>query len=67
MPGTSSIALLDEVASVLDDVATLTKVAATKTAGVLGDDIALNAQQVAGRALRYGMFFDLTSQALSMQ
>lgn len=40
--------LLDDIASVLDDVATLTQVAAKKTAGVLGDDLALNAQQVAG-------------------
>jgi predicted DNA repair protein MutK len=40
--------LLDDIASVLDDVAVLTKVAAKKTAGVLGDDLALNAQQVAG-------------------
>ena len=45
---TSLIALIDEIASVLDDVAALTKLAAQKTAGVLGDDIALNAQQVAG-------------------
>jgi predicted DNA repair protein MutK len=41
-------ALLDDIATVLDDVAVMTKVAAKKTAGVLGDDIALNAQQVAG-------------------
>lgn len=40
--------LLDDIATVLDDVALLTKVAARKTAGVLGDDLALNAQQVAG-------------------
>ena len=40
--------LLDDIASVLDDVALLTKVATRKTAGVLGDDLALNAQQVAG-------------------
>ena len=40
--------LLDDVATVLDDVAALTKVAAKKTAGVLGDDLALNAQQVTG-------------------
>jgi predicted DNA repair protein MutK len=40
--------LLDDVASLLDDVAALTKVAAKKTAGVLGDDLALNAQQVTG-------------------
>jgi uncharacterized protein len=44
----SLLALLDDIASVLDDVALLTKVAAKKTAGVLGDDLALNAQQVAG-------------------
>jgi predicted DNA repair protein MutK len=46
----SLIALLDDIASVLDDVALMTKVAAKKTAGVLGDDLALNAQQVAGVA-----------------
>jgi len=40
--------LLDDVATLLDDVAALTKVAARKTAGVLGDDLALNAQQVTG-------------------
>src|SRR5881394_132107 len=40
--------LLDDIATVLDDVAVLTKVAAKKTAGVLGDDLALNAQQVSG-------------------
>lgn len=40
--------LLDDIASVLDDVSVLTKVAAKKTAGVLGDDLALNAQQVTG-------------------
>ena len=45
---TSLLALLDDIASVLDDVATMTKVAAKKTAGVLGDDLALNAQQVTG-------------------
>ncbi len=47
------IALLDDIASVLDDVAVLTKLATKKTAGVLGDDLALNAQQVSGvRAAR---------------
>ncbi len=45
---TSLLALLDDIASVLDDVAVLSKLAAKKTAGVLGDDLALNAQQVAG-------------------
>ncbi len=44
----SFFALFDDIASILDDVATMTKVAATKTAGVLGDDLALNAQQVHG-------------------
>ena len=48
MAGTSLLALIDDIATVLDDVAILTKVAARKTAGVLGDDLALNAQQVAG-------------------
>jgi len=46
--GASLLALLDDIASVLDDVAILTKVATKKTAGVLGDDLALNAQQVSG-------------------
>jgi uncharacterized protein len=44
----SLLALIDDIASVLDDVALLTKVAAKKTSGVLGDDLALNAQQVTG-------------------
>jgi hypothetical protein len=48
MAGTSLVALLDDIATILDDVAVMTKVAARKTAGVLGDDLALNAQQVAG-------------------
>ena len=47
---TSLLALLDDITTVLDDVAVLTKAAAKKTAGVLGDDLALNAQQVAGVA-----------------
>lgn len=42
------LALLDDIASVLDDIAALSKLAAKKTAGVLGDDLALNAQQVMG-------------------
>ena len=44
----SLLVLLDDIATVLDDVSVLTKVAAQKTAGVLGDDLALNAEQVAG-------------------
>ena len=48
MAGASLLALLDDITTVLDDVATLTKVATKKTAGVLGDDLALNAQQVTG-------------------
>ena len=48
MAASSLLALIDDIATILDDVALLTKVAAQKTAGVLGDDLALNAQQVAG-------------------
>jgi uncharacterized protein len=48
MAGASLLALIDDIASVLDDVAVLTKAATKKTAGVLGDDLALNAQQVTG-------------------
>ncbi|MBL8223809.1 MAG: DUF808 domain-containing protein [Chromatiales bacterium] len=48
MAGASLLALLDDIASVLDDVAVLTKAATKKTAGVLGDDLALNAEQVSG-------------------
>ena len=48
MAGSSFFALLDDIASILDDVAAMTKVATKKTAGVLGDDLALNAQQVTG-------------------
>jgi predicted DNA repair protein MutK len=48
--GASLLVLIDDIAAILDDVAVLTKVAAKKTAGVLGDDLALNAQQVAGVA-----------------
>jgi predicted DNA repair protein MutK len=48
MAGASLLALIDDIASILDDVALMTKVAAKKTAGVLGDDLALNAEQVAG-------------------
>ncbi|HZF67490.1 MAG TPA: DUF808 domain-containing protein [Gemmatirosa sp.] len=48
MAATGLLALLDDIASLLDDVALLTRVAAKKTAGVIGDDLALNAQQVTG-------------------
>jgi predicted DNA repair protein MutK len=48
MAGTNLFTLLDDIATLLDDVAVMTKVAARKTVGVLGDDLALNAQQVAG-------------------
>ena len=44
----SLLALIDDIATILDDVSVMTKVAAKKTAGVLGDDLALNAQQVSG-------------------
>ena len=48
MAGSSLLALIDDIATILDDVAILTKVAAKKTAGVLGDDLALSAEQVSG-------------------
>ncbi len=48
MAGSSLLVLIDDIAAVLDDVALMTKVAAKKTSGVLGDDLALNAQQVSG-------------------
>ncbi len=48
MAATGLLALLDDIATLLDDVAVLSKVAAKKTAGVLGDDLALNAEQVSG-------------------
>ncbi|ATQ73334.1 hypothetical protein CR152_01545 [Massilia violaceinigra] len=48
MAASSLLALIDDIATILDDVAVMSKVAAKKTAGVLGDDLALNAQQVTG-------------------
>jgi hypothetical protein len=48
MAGSSLLVLIDDIAAVLDDVSLMTKMAAKKTAGVLGDDLALNAQQVSG-------------------
>ena len=48
MAGSSLLTLIDDIATMLDDVAAMTKVAAKKTSGVLGDDLALNAQQVTG-------------------
>lgn len=48
MPASSLLALLDDIATALDDMAVLTKLSAQKTAGVLGDDLALNAEQVVG-------------------
>ncbi|KMV70064.1 hypothetical protein AI29_06490 [bacteria symbiont BFo2 of Frankliniella occidentalis] len=48
MAGTSLFALLDDISTLLDDVSVMGKVAAKKTAGVLGDDLSLNAQQVSG-------------------
>ena len=48
MAASSLLALIDDIATVLDDVALLTKIAAKKSSGVLGDDLALNAQQVSG-------------------
>jgi predicted DNA repair protein MutK len=48
MAASSLLTLIDDIASVLDDIALMTKVAAKKTSAVLGDDLALNAQQVSG-------------------
>jgi uncharacterized protein len=48
MAGSSLLALIDDIATILDDVSVMTKVATQKTVGVLGDDLALNAQQVTG-------------------
>jgi predicted DNA repair protein MutK len=48
MAGASLLTLIDDIATILDDVSVMTKVAAKKTTGVLGDDLALNAQQVSG-------------------
>lgn len=48
MAASSLLALIDDIASLLDDVATISGVAAKKSAGVMGDDLALNAEQVAG-------------------
>ena len=48
MAGGSLLALLDDITLIMDDVGAMTKVAATKTSGVLGDDLALNAEQVSG-------------------
>jgi predicted DNA repair protein MutK len=50
MAGASLLTLLDDITTVLDDVAVMSKIAAKKTAGVLGDDLALNAEQVSGVA-----------------
>ncbi|MFT4873341.1 DUF808 domain-containing protein [Congregibacter sp.] len=50
MAGASLLALLDDIAALLDDVSVMTKVAARKTAGVLGDDLAVNAEKVTGVA-----------------
>ena len=55
LAGASLLTLLDNIASLVDDVAVLTKVAARKTAGVLGDDLALNAEQVTGGRTEPGL------------
>lgn len=48
MAGTSLLTLIDDIAALLDDIAMMSKLSARKTAGVLGDDLALNAEQVSG-------------------
>lgn len=52
MAFSSLFTLLDDIAAVLDDVSVMTKMAAKKTAGVIGDDLALNANQVSGKEIR---------------
>lgn len=52
MAFSSLFTLLDDIASVLDDVALMTKAATKKTAGVIGDDLALNANQVSGKDIK---------------
>lgn len=51
MAGSSLLTLLDDIATLLDDISVMGKLAAKKTAGVLGDDLSLNAQQVPAFAL----------------
>lgn len=48
MAGASLFTLLDDISTILDDVAVMSKIAAKKTAGVVGDDLALNANQLTG-------------------
>lgn len=48
MAAANLLALIDDIATLLDDISVMSKVAAKKTAGVLGDDLALNANQVQG-------------------
>jgi predicted DNA repair protein MutK len=48
LAGSSLLTLLDDIATLLDDISVMGKLAAKKTAGVLGDDLSLNAQQVTG-------------------
>ena len=52
MAGTGLLMLLDDITTIMDDVAAMTKLAGRKTAGVLGDDVALNAEQVSGVAAK---------------
>ena len=52
MAGSSLLLLIDDIAAILDDVSLMTKVAAKKSAGVLGDDLAVNAEKVSGLAER---------------
>jgi predicted DNA repair protein MutK len=61
----SLLVLLDDIATALDDVAAMTKVAAGRTAGVLGDDLALNAEQVSG--VRADRALPLSGQSLRDQ
>ena len=62
---TGLLVLLDDIATVLDDVAAMTKIAAGRTARVLGDDLALNAEQVSG--VRADRALPLSGQSLRVQ
>ena len=55
MAFSSLFTLIDDIASILDDVALMTKMAAKKTVGVVGDDLALNANQVTGASSDRGI------------
>ncbi|MEA5222611.1 DUF808 family protein, partial [Enterobacter cloacae] len=69
LAGSSLLTLLDDIATLLDDISVMGKLAAKKTAGVLGDDLSLNAQQVSGVrakevAIKWSAAPDMTPQTV---